>query len=270
MTQSIRQAADAVLDYTTGRAGGAPGVVAMVTDRNANVYEGVAGTRELGKSQPMTLDTVLALFSTTKALTGTCVMQLVEEGKIKLKRQRQQIHAADRRITGSRRLRRRRPTSDPSAEARHHRQRLDVAYLRAVLRILQRGRTAISDREGNSIDSVMHFRIDSNRAGSRPRRELDLRPQPQYKERVRVLRAPFPDQHFTVQDILADSDKVFITWLWAATHQGDIAGFPATGNPIKTSGATVYYFDAERLTGHWQITDRLGVFMQLRQGLKSA
>ena len=27
---------------------------------------------------------------------------------------------------------------------------------------------------------------------------------------------------------------------------------------------TVYYFDGERLTGHWQITDRLGVYQQLR------
>lgn len=84
MAQSIKQAADAVLDYTTNRAGGAPGVVAMATDCKENFYEGAAGKRELGKTQPMTLDTILALFSTTKALTGTCVMQLVEEHRIKL------------------------------------------------------------------------------------------------------------------------------------------------------------------------------------------
>ena len=30
------------------------------------------------------------------------------------------------------------------------------------------------------------------------------------------------------------------------------------------SGATVYYFDDEKIVGHWQITDRLGVFQQLR------
>jgi hypothetical protein len=29
------------------------------------------------------------------------------------------------------------------------------------------------------------------------------------------------------------------------------------------SGATVYYFEGERLSGHWQIVDRLGVFQQL-------
>ena len=56
----------------------------MATDRKANFYEGAAGKRELGKDQPMTTDTVMAIWSTTKALTGTCAMQLVEEGKLEL------------------------------------------------------------------------------------------------------------------------------------------------------------------------------------------
>lgn len=84
MTTSLQQAADTILGYSVHRAGGAPGVVAMATNRDGNIYEGAAGVRELGKDQPMTLDSVMAIFSTTKALTGTAVMQLVEEGKIKL------------------------------------------------------------------------------------------------------------------------------------------------------------------------------------------
>ena len=84
MSESIRKLADAAVNQAVHVAGGAPGVVAMATDRKANFYEGAAGKRELGKDQPMTLDSVMAIFSTTKALTGTCVMQLVEEGKIKL------------------------------------------------------------------------------------------------------------------------------------------------------------------------------------------
>src|SRR5262245_13373062 len=84
MAQSIAQALDTVLDYTVNRAGGAPGVVAMVTDPNRNIYEGAAGLRELGKERPMTTDSVFAIYSTTKAVTGTCVMQLVEDGKIAL------------------------------------------------------------------------------------------------------------------------------------------------------------------------------------------
>ena len=76
MLQTIKQAADAVLGNCVSRHGGAPGVVAMATDRSANFYEGAAGKRELGKDQPMTLDTVMAIFSTTKALTGVTIMQL--------------------------------------------------------------------------------------------------------------------------------------------------------------------------------------------------
>ena len=56
----------------------------MATNRQENFYEGAAGSRELGKDGAMTTDSVLALFSTTKALAGACLMQLVEEGKVSL------------------------------------------------------------------------------------------------------------------------------------------------------------------------------------------
>ncbi|MFI8662041.1 serine hydrolase domain-containing protein [Rhodococcus qingshengii] len=61
-----------------------PGVVAMITDREGNIYEGAAGERTLGSDVPMTLDTTFALFSTTKAITGTAVLQCVEEGLLDL------------------------------------------------------------------------------------------------------------------------------------------------------------------------------------------
>ena len=56
----------------------------MVTDRSANIYEGAAGLRTLSASDPMSTDTVFAIFSTTKAITGTAIMQCVEEGKLDL------------------------------------------------------------------------------------------------------------------------------------------------------------------------------------------
>jgi len=81
---ALKDTLDKVLDNAVGRAGGVPGVVAMVTDREGNIYEGAVGVREYGKETPMTNDTVFALFSTTKAITGTALMQLVEEGKVRL------------------------------------------------------------------------------------------------------------------------------------------------------------------------------------------
>lgn len=93
-------------------------------------------------------------------------------------------------------------------------------------------------------------------------RTLDL---PAFKERVRLSREPFPDQRFDVQQMFESPEGVAVTWLWHGTHLGDIPGFPATGRRIAMSGATAYRFDADgRLSGHWQVTDRLGVFRQLQ------
>ena len=92
-----------------------------------------------------------------------------------------------------------------------------------------------------------------------------------FKKRVRLSRAPFPDQRFTVQAMVAEENSaeeivVAVSWLWSATHQGDFPGFPATGNRLHMSGATFYHFDGQdRICGHWQATDRLGIFQQLQK-----
>ena len=76
--------ADDVLNQSVAATPGVPGVVAMVTDRNGNLYEGAAGVRRLDRPQPMTTDSVFALFSTTKAITSTAALQLVEAGQLDL------------------------------------------------------------------------------------------------------------------------------------------------------------------------------------------
>ena len=89
-----------------------------------------------------------------------------------------------------------------------------------------------------------------------------------FKERVRTSRGPFPDQRFTLVSILEEGDAVVIAWTWAASHKGDIAGFAASGAHLTMSGLTLYDFDGEnRIRGHWQVVDRLGVFQQLAQNV---
>jgi methyl acetate hydrolase len=63
---------------------GVPGVVAIVTDHKRNIYEGAFGKRRLDQDADMTTDSVFAIFSTTKAITGTAVLQLVEDDKLDL------------------------------------------------------------------------------------------------------------------------------------------------------------------------------------------
>jgi methyl acetate hydrolase len=60
------------------------GVVAGITDHERTLYLGAAGVRDVGTGEPMTTDTVMAIFSTTKAVTGTVALQLVEQGRLDL------------------------------------------------------------------------------------------------------------------------------------------------------------------------------------------
>jgi len=80
---SLKERVDSLLKSAT-ESGAVPGVVAMATNRDGTLYEGAFGKRILGQDAAMTADTVVWIASMTKALTGTCAMQLVEQGKLDL------------------------------------------------------------------------------------------------------------------------------------------------------------------------------------------
>ena len=82
--ENFKATVDAALNRLVTSEPRVPGVVAMATDRQRNIYEGAAGKRRLDRDADMTTDTVFAIFSTTKAITGTAALQLVEEGKLDL------------------------------------------------------------------------------------------------------------------------------------------------------------------------------------------
>ena len=64
--------------------GRVPGLVALAATRDGPVFQGAYGVRALGGAAPMTLDTVFALASMTKAVTSVAAMQLVEQGRLGL------------------------------------------------------------------------------------------------------------------------------------------------------------------------------------------
>ena len=64
--------------------GHVPGVVAAMVDKDGLTYIGSAGERTIGTGDVMTTDTVGAIASMTKAITGAAVMQLVEQGRLDL------------------------------------------------------------------------------------------------------------------------------------------------------------------------------------------
>lgn len=84
MNPGSTSAFDQILETVTVGQQRVPGVVAAVTGRDGLLYEGASGQRTLGQPEAMTTDSVFAMFSTTKAITATAVLQLVEEGRLDL------------------------------------------------------------------------------------------------------------------------------------------------------------------------------------------
>ena len=80
----LQAAGDHTLAHAIEGRPGIHGVVAVATDRHGNIYEGAAGQRAQGVDAPMTLDTVFAIYSATKPITATAVLQLVEAGRLDL------------------------------------------------------------------------------------------------------------------------------------------------------------------------------------------
>lgn len=81
---AMTAALDAVLHRVVDAPHRVPGVAAVVTDRNGDIYQGAAGVRSLDSDDPFTVDTVCAIFSTTKAIAGTACLQLVDDGRLDL------------------------------------------------------------------------------------------------------------------------------------------------------------------------------------------
>ena len=57
-----------------------------------------------------------------------------------------------------------------------------------------------------------------------------------FKQLVVRLRTAFPDLHFTLEEVIAEGDKVMSRALLRGTHRGDYLGIAPTGKPVAVKG----------------------------------
>jgi steroid delta-isomerase-like uncharacterized protein len=82
------------------------------------------------------------------------------------------------------------------------------------------------------------------------------------RDRYTMLFNAFESQ-FTVEDVIAEGDKVVLRWSQAGTHVGPIFGIPATHRSYRTSGIEIWRVENGRLAEHWDVVDVFGQFQQL-------
>ena len=84
-----------------------------------------------------------------------------------------------------------------------------------------------------------------------------------YKRNVTRWVAGFPDLRFTVEDMVAENDKVVAYWVISGTHKGEYSGIPATNNKISVEGITINHVAAGRIMDSIVNYDALGMMQQL-------
>jgi steroid delta-isomerase-like uncharacterized protein len=82
------------------------------------------------------------------------------------------------------------------------------------------------------------------------------------RQRVELLRNAFRPQ-FTIEDMIAEQDKVVVRWINRGTHVGEFMGMPATGKSFTIPGIDIHLMRNGKMAEHWHVVDQLGQLQQL-------
>lgn len=80
---------------------------------------------------------------------------------------------------------------------------------------------------------------------------------------VSSVRRAFPDVHFTVDDLIAEGEKVVCRWTFQGVQEGDFMGIPASGRKATVMGIAIYRVVNEHIAEAWFTWDALGLMRQL-------
>lgn len=83
------------------------------------------------------------------------------------------------------------------------------------------------------------------------------------KALVRDWRAGFPDMSETIEDLIAEGDRVCGRFTLRGTHRGEFRGIPPTGRAIEISGIDVVRVAGGKIIEFWYSEDTLGLYQQL-------
>ena len=83
------------------------------------------------------------------------------------------------------------------------------------------------------------------------------------KQVFTMYRNAFPDFRLSVEDLIAEDDRVVARWVTQGTHQGELMGIPPTGKPVTVTGIDVFRIAGGKIAEHWAEFDMLGLMQQL-------
>ena len=92
----------------------------------------------------------------------------------------------------------------------------------------------------------------------------DAPPGPEgFKQNVSALLTAFPDINWTIEDVIAEDDKVVFRTIGHGTHEGELMGIEPTGREVTLSGIVIFRISDGKIVERWAQFDTIGMLRQL-------
>lgn len=83
------------------------------------------------------------------------------------------------------------------------------------------------------------------------------------RQAVALARDAYPDFQLSIDEQVAEGDRIAAHWTMTGTHEGEYYGIPPTGKQVKHSGATFYRLSNGRIAEVWFLADTMALMQQL-------
>jgi predicted ester cyclase len=84
-----------------------------------------------------------------------------------------------------------------------------------------------------------------------------------FKQFITMLETAFSDRHVTIEDMVAEGDKVAVRYSQSGTHTGELMGLPPTGKQVRWTGMAILRIADGKAVEQWISNDDLGLMQQL-------
>jgi predicted ester cyclase len=83
------------------------------------------------------------------------------------------------------------------------------------------------------------------------------------KQKWAMYLAGIPDLRVTIEELVAEGDKVAVRRSYAGTHRGELLGIPPTGKQVRLGGISIFRLAGGKIVEQWEQLDRLALMQQL-------